>query len=418
MSAAGRIAFALAFGCVACDFVQVDHAARCESLNARITDCFGGEFATVECDGVSDTDLENLDELLDNELCAYYGDQIPVDGDPRSTYCRLYGEGCVPAFNPQPDRRPARYPVVLVNGIDVSPAFRYSDRIQDVMRDRGGHDVHLAVLTPYDTTPRRSRVLWERIQEITAETGAERVNLICHSLGGLDCRYLVSPGGLHWDVEAAHAQIVSSVASVTTVSTAHRGTRAADAALGYLPTSEAGEAVDRLATFLGEWFTEEAIEEDTRLRGSIAALSETAALAFNADIVDAQGVYYQSWGGFARPFGQSHEVHDELVARHCQTEEGDGLSTFQSGHDYLATPLLPSYELVGQINPDDPEEVIPNDGLCNVISAKWGRFRGCIPIDHMEQLGQRNIPDVNVRSGFDVAFFYTNIAGELARMGF
>ena len=59
----------------------------------------------------------------------------------------------------------------------------------------------------------------------------------------------------------------------------------------------------------------------------------------------------------------------------------------------------------------------PNDGLTAVASARWGRFRGCVPADHMEQLGQYDLPDVNVRTGFDVAWFYAAVAADLAEQG-
>ncbi len=31
--------------------------------------------------------------------------------------------------------------------------------------------------------------------------------------------------------------------------------------------------------------------------------------------------------------------------------------------------------------------LIPNDGLVQVDSAKWGEFRGCIPADHADEVG-------------------------------
>ena len=30
----------------------------------------------------------------------------------------------------------------------------------------------------------------------------------------------------------------------------------------------------------------------------------------------------------------------------------------------------------------------PNDGLVTVKSARWGRFLGCIPAAHLEEVGQ------------------------------
>ncbi len=409
-------------GCLAllaCDGFAVDQDQRCEALNQSMYDCLGEGFPKISCAGMSDADIDTFVDGVEDSECEYWRDALPQDGDLRASYCRLYDDGCAAARNPAPVRAPTRYPVLMVNGIDVSFAFRYSDRIFYVMREVAGHDVRFAIVPPYDATTRRAARLWQHVQDVKAETGAEKVNLICHSLGGLDCRYLVSPGGLHWEVEATHEQIVGSVASVSMVSTAHRGTRVADAALGALPDADRREALDSIATFVGEWFTEEALEQDVDLRASVAALSTTQARAFNAQIVDADGVYYQSWGGFSRPFGSDSASHDERLAQVCTLDDGTvAVGTFAGEHDYLATSLLPSYEMVGREDDARPDDVEPNDGLCTIASAKWGRFRGCIPIDHMEQLGQLNLPDANVRTGFDVAFFYANIASELAGMGY
>ena len=58
------------------------------------------------------------------------------------------------------------------------------------------------------------------------------------------------------------------------------------------------------------------------------------------------------------------------------------------------------------------------NGLSSRILGRYWRAMGCIPADHMEQLGQKNLPDVNVRTGLDMAAFYTNLAGDLAAKGF
>ncbi|MCA8981014.1 MAG: hypothetical protein KDC14_13385 [Planctomycetes bacterium] len=320
------------------------------------------------------------------------------------------------ASNPRPEHLPTRYPVVLVNGFDVSPLFRYAPRITDMMESIGGHQVFLAIDTPYAPPQRRARDLWERVRSIRSQTGAEKVNLVCHSLGGLDCRFLVSPAGLHWEVDAAHTEIVESVASITTIGTAHRGTRVADAALGAIPEAEAEEALNRLADSIGEGFAGEPLD-GVDLRASLAAISTSEALAFNAQILDAEGVYYQSWAGFSAPAGRVEAGYLETLHEWCRADDGsDGLEHFFGVHDYLALPLIPSADLAGTV--DGQEAFVPNDGLVPVSATHWGVFRGCIPADHMEQLGQRNIPDVNVRTGFDVARFYTNLAGDLSRRGF
>lgn len=390
----------------------------CVDLNEKLSACFGEQYLAVDCRRISGGDVDNLTLLVDDLDCEGPGSAAPIDGDFASAACRLADIGCVRALNPLPEHRPARYPVVLVNGIDTSPLFQYAPRIVEVMTLVGGHDVHLAIDTPYETPARRAQDLWARVQEVLRETGAEKVNLVCHSLGGLDCRYLVSPGGLRWEVEATHAEIVSRVASVTTVGTAHRGTRAADVALGYAPDEDAEDAADRLATTFAGAFTPAELESDVRLRASVDALSTVAMRAFNARIPDAQGLYYQSYAGFSAPFGSPAPGQDDLLEELCRTSDGrDGRLHFIGRHDHMAMPLVPTSDLVTQ-DPELPEDqAMPNDGLVAVASARWGAFRGCIAADHMEQLGQYHLPDTNVRTGFDVARFYANLAGDLARRG-
>lgn len=57
-----------------------------------------------------------------------------------------------------------------------------------------------------------------------------------------------------------------------------------------------------------------------------------------------------------------------------------------------------------------------NDGLATVAGAKHGTFRGCIPADHMDEVGQ--VQDTyDVATGWDHLRFYRNVAFELAAHG-
>ena len=62
------------------------------------------------------------------------------------------------------------------------------------------------------TVKESARELASRIKLITDRSGCEKVNIIAHSKGGLDCRYAISEFGL-----------APYVASITTVNTPHRG---------------------------------------------------------------------------------------------------------------------------------------------------------------------------------------------------
>ncbi len=385
-----------------------DRERLCDDFLREAQACFGDQFSAVDCDQISQGDLENLTRIARDLDCQDEGWALPSDGDYLSASCRLTGVGCVGAINALPEYAPTRYPIVLVNGIDVTPLFQYDRRIVRTLTDLSGQDVHLALDTPYETPQRRALDLWETVKRVRQETGAERVNLICHSLGGLDCRYLVSPNGLRWDVGAGEDEIAGAVASITTISTAHRGTPAADAALGYLADGDALDASARLATSLGDAFTPEDLAEDVHLRAAIQALTTDAAAAFNAGVPDAPEIYYQSYAGFSAAFGVPKLGDEERLGELCRTEDGSGLETFRGNFDYLATLLIPSAELIDG----------PSDGLAPVASARWGHFRGCLPADHMEQLGEYRIPEVNVRTGFDIARFYGEVTADLARRGF
>jgi triacylglycerol lipase len=374
--------------------------ATCDQLAARVEECTGVAELPFTCASLTATDVDNLTAALEALPCESIAALLPLDGDPRAASCRIAGEGCAAPILPAPAFSPTRFPIGLVNGIDLSAAFSWSDRIVDVMRGEGGHDVRLAVVPPYEAPPARARVLWDAVQEIRRETGAARVNLICHSLGGLDCRYLVSPDGLAADLGIDPAETAGAVASITTVATAHRGTPIADIALGLIPGEDAGDALERLAAALGGWLAPQALEQNPHLRQAIAALGESSAIAFNAAIGDADGVYYQSWAGFSR------EEPADLAAS-CA---GD-LDLLAGEVDQIALPLLPAQELIAA-------RAGASDGLCPVDSARWGTFRGCVPADHMEQLGRGNLPDINVRTGVDIAWFYAAVAADLAARGY
>jgi len=87
----------------------------------------------------------------------------------------------------------------------------------------------IRVLTPdvsaFGTTKSRSE---ELALFLGRNTKSEKVHIIAHSAGGLDARKLVSKGGLGES---------GRVATITTVSTPHEGTRLAEIALGeFKPT--------------------------------------------------------------------------------------------------------------------------------------------------------------------------------------
>ncbi|TVR01010.1 MAG: hypothetical protein EA398_10840 [Deltaproteobacteria bacterium] len=96
----------------------------------------------------------------------------------------------------------------------VDSYFGVVDYFWDVVPtlERAGFVAFTPVSTAIATSQRRAGELAPQLEAILEESGAERVNLIAHSQGGLDGRVLVSAMGWH-----------DRVASLTTVATPHRG---------------------------------------------------------------------------------------------------------------------------------------------------------------------------------------------------
>jgi triacylglycerol lipase len=113
------------------------------------------------------------------------------------------------------DYTKTRYPIVLVHGdLGFSTALGTYDYYFGVVQalERGGAQVYLAQTSALNATRVSGEQLLHDIETILALTGAEKVNLIGHSHGGHASRYAA---GVRPD----------RVASVTTISTSHLGTK-------------------------------------------------------------------------------------------------------------------------------------------------------------------------------------------------
>lgn len=183
-----------------------------------------------------------------------------------------------------------RHPVVLAHGlfgfdeIALGNArhayFRgVSERLQQL-----GHVVHAARVAKAAGVEVRARELARFVEQLAAE----RVNIVAHSMGGLDARYAIARLGLG-----------DRVASLVTVGTPHLGTPLAN--LGAAAASKLGlEAIDDLTP---------------------AKLAR-----FNAEVPDHAGVAYASVVGVAK---QARRVNPLLMPgylylRGCEGEN-DGL---------------------------------------------------------------------------------------------
>ncbi|XXY32705.1 triacylglycerol lipase [Sorangium sp. So ce233] len=106
-----------------------------------------------------------------------------------------------------------RYPIVLCHGMAGFKAMfgvvDYFGGVASTLRS-GGAEVYATAVPQFDSTEARGEALLAQVEDIVARTGSGKVNLIGHSHGGLDVRY----------VAAVRPDLV---ASITTIGSPHQG---------------------------------------------------------------------------------------------------------------------------------------------------------------------------------------------------
>ncbi len=259
-----------------------------------------------------------------------------------------------------------KYPVVLVHGlgaIDRNPLVNFWGRIPRRLRENGV-DVRFGNTDSWGDYDSNARFLRGTIEEILRRTGAERVNVLAHSKGGLDARYLIWKHGFG-----------DKIASLTTVSTPHRGSELADLVLKQNPihSMAARNALKLFGRLFGD------LRPDPY--ASLRFLSTEYMSEFNASVDD------------------------------------DPRVRFRAFYSTMANPL------------DDPmfffsyrylkETCGDNDGIVTERSAKWGS--DCVKIGGKKRgISHNEIVDFKRRkiSGIDIPDFYVGIALDLAKRGF
>ena len=147
----------------------------------------------------------------------------------------------------------------------------------------------------------------------------------------------------------------------------------------------------------------------------IAASLEAAVQRLGAQ----RGAAESAWAwGEVRPlrlvhlFSRVNPLLDRVFGIGPLPGRGDS-STIVQGTVDLLDPLMAVTEPVFAVTGAIPLIADPNDGLVTVESARWGRFLGCVPADHLDEVGQLAHLTPNLLSGFDHKDLYRRITAEL-----
>lgn len=260
-----------------------------------------------------------------------------------------------------------RYPVVMLHGIGFRDFkyFNYWGRIPKELA-RNGAAIYYGHQEAWGTIENNGEIIKNKIKEILAENHCDKVNIIAHSKGGLDARYLIS--GLHME---------ESIASLTTISTPHKGSELLDL-LNKLP--------DTIYHFVASLFDKsygKAGDQHPDCYTASKQLSPAFCREFNEKYPDAPNIYYQSYAS---------------IVKHTF---GDGL---------LWIPYL-LMRFMGAPR---------NDGLVSEESSKWGHFKGTFTSSGRRGISHGDMIDLKREDykGFDVIEAYVKIVAELKEMGY
>lgn len=260
-----------------------------------------------------------------------------------------------------------RYPILLVHGFFFrdSKILNYWGRIPGELERNGAmifYGEHQSAAAIADS----AQELEHRVHDVLRRTGAEKVNIIAHSKGGLDCRYAME-----------HLGMAPYVASLTTVSTPHRGCIYADYLLEKLSPkfqNKVANAYNALFKRLGD--------HKPDFLAAARDLSASGCQRFEEMPVP-EGVFCQSVGSVLE---KARRGNFPFNATYGYVKKFDGV----------------------------------NDGLVAETAFEWGekytllKTRSKRGISHtdMTDLNRENLPD------FDVREFYVQLVADLKNRGF
>ena len=259
-----------------------------------------------------------------------------------------------------------KYPILLVHGIFFrdSKLINYWGRIPSELK-RNGATVFYGNHESAASVEYCAGKLKERIEQICRGLDCDKVNIIAHSKGGLDCRRAIAEGA------------AERVASLTTVNTPHRGCAYVDYLLTKIPqkiVKKIERGYNLAADKLGD--------DEPDFMAAVTDLRADVCVNFDAKYGVPEGIFTQSVGSKQR-------------------------SAFAGRF-----PLNVTYRLAKRFGGD-------NDGLVTADSFKWGEKYTYITPTGRRGVTHGDMIDLNRENikGFDVREFYVQLVADLKKRG-
>lgn len=248
-----------------------------------------------------------------------------------------------------------KFPIVLCHGLMGFDSYtlpngkvvEYFRGIRDALGKRGAQ-VQVMPVPPMAIVELRAQTLYQAMLKNKVIRDAKRVNIIAHSMGGLDSRYLLK--------KLLKPSDPIQVASLTTLSTPHRGSPIAD-------------------------------------------LFESITRYLPADL----GAFYQLATGYMK-----NKFNPEI-------DDNKDVEYFSYGARVIPSTVSPFYLSASIIEKTEGE----NDGMVSVESAKWGKYMGTMDnVDHADIINMNTKPQAYRNTNFSAEAMYLHIMNDLAKLGF
>ena len=261
------------------------------------------------------------------------------------------------------EQKNLKYPVILVHGVGAKDNKLFWGRIPEKLKN-AGVNVFFGNTDSWSGIESNALALKKSVDSVLEECEAEKVNLIAHSKGGIDSRFLISTLGY-----------APKIASLTSIATPHLGSEIVDFIFDrkYIHT----ELVQKIASSLAKLYGDKSPEphkilEDLRTENMIK---------FNLQNSDANSVYYSSYQSL---------MHNEL--------------------DDLSFAL--TYNLIKKVSGE-------NDGVVSLKSSVWGESFTLIKGLKAKGISHAEILDVKRKkiSGIDIPNEYLKIVDKLILNG-
>lgn len=268
-----------------------------------------------------------------------------------------------------------KYPVFMVHGMGFRDRkhFGYWGRIPAILENHGA-TVFFGFQDANGSIENNCETLKKSLLDFIEKTGAEKVNIIAHSKGGIESRYMISSMNLG-----------GYIASVTTLSTPHNGSLSMDKIMKVPKILlKAGSKVFDIFMKIGG-------DKNPETYRCLEQLTTDFMTDFNRKNPDNENIYYRSYA-----FKMKNQLSDIIMS-----------------FPYTVVKVLDN-ESDGMLTPDE---------------VTWGDFKGIYTgtgnrgISHPDEVDLRRMKfsyrtPQNKNEISDITEFYVQIVSELREMGY